>query len=40
MTYTIAVAGKSGVSLVSLLPADRQPLKYAGEAKQFTALAA
>jgi 3-oxoacyl-[acyl-carrier-protein] synthase II len=34
--WSALVAGKSGVSLVSLLPADRQPLKYAGEAKQFT----
>ncbi len=34
--WAALAAGKSGVSLVSLLPADRQPLKYAGEAKQFT----
>ena len=34
--WSALAAGKSGVSLVSLLPADRQPLKYAGEAKQFT----
>lgn len=34
--WSALAAGRSGVSLVSLLPADRQPLKYAGEAKQFT----
>ena len=34
--WSALAAGKSGVSLVSLLPADRQPLKYAGEAQQFT----
>ena len=28
--------GTSGIALTTLLPADRQPLKYAGEAKQFT----
>jgi 3-oxoacyl-[acyl-carrier-protein] synthase II len=34
--WAALAAGKSGVGLVSLLPPDRQPLKYAGEAKQFT----
>ncbi len=34
--WSALAAGTSGVSLVSLLPADRQPLKYVGEAKQFT----
>jgi 3-oxoacyl-[acyl-carrier-protein] synthase II len=34
--WAALAAGKSGVALVSLLPADRQPLKCAGEAKQFT----
>ncbi len=34
--WSALAEGRSGVSLVSLLPADRQPLKYAGEAKQFT----
>lgn len=28
--------GRSGVSITSLLPADRQPLRFAGEAQQFT----
>ena len=30
------MAGKSGVSMISIMPADRQPLKYAAEAKEFT----
>ncbi len=30
------MAGKSGVATTSLLPADRQPLKYAAEAREFT----
>jgi 3-oxoacyl-[acyl-carrier-protein] synthase II len=34
--WAALAAGASGVSLVSLLPPDRQPLKYAGEAQQFT----
>jgi len=34
--WSALAAGTSGISLVSLLPADRQPLKYAGEARQFT----
>src|SRR5262245_14472444 len=34
--WSALAAGKSGISLISLLPSDRQPLKYAGEARQFT----
>src|SRR5689334_19681755 len=30
------VAGRSGVGTTSILPADRQPLKYAAEAREFT----
>ena len=30
------VAGKSGVATTSIMPADRQPLKYAAEAREFT----
>lgn len=30
------MAGKSGVGTTSILPADRQPLKYAAEAREFT----
>src|SRR6185369_10056034 len=30
------VAGRSGVSTISLMPAERQPLKYAAEAREFT----
>jgi 3-oxoacyl-[acyl-carrier-protein] synthase II len=30
------MAGTSGVGTISLMPADRQPLKYAAEARQFT----
>lgn len=29
-------AGESGIATISLLPPDLQPLKYAGEARQFT----
>ncbi len=29
-------AGKSGVGMISILPSDRQPLKYAAEAREFT----
>jgi 3-oxoacyl-[acyl-carrier-protein] synthase II len=29
-------AGKSGVSTMSFMPADRQPMKYAAEAREFT----
>jgi len=31
------MAGKSGVGTTSIMPADRQPLKYAAEAREFTA---
>jgi 3-oxoacyl-[acyl-carrier-protein] synthase II len=34
--WSALAAGKSGVAETSLLPADRQPLKYAAEARQFT----
>src|SRR3954454_24160037 len=30
------VAGRSGVGTTSIMPADRQPLKYAAEAREFT----
>jgi 3-oxoacyl-[acyl-carrier-protein] synthase II len=30
------MAGRSGVAAVSLLPADRQPLKFAAEAREFS----
>lgn len=30
------VAGRSGVSNVSIMPADRQPMKYAAECREFT----
>jgi 3-oxoacyl-[acyl-carrier-protein] synthase II len=30
------MAGRSGVSTISLLPAERQPMKYAAEAREFT----
>jgi 3-oxoacyl-[acyl-carrier-protein] synthase II len=30
------MAGKSGVAMTTILPADRQPLKYAAEARDFT----
>src|SRR4051812_23141 len=30
------VAGRSGVGATSIMPADRQPLKYAAEAREFT----
>ena len=30
------MAGKSGVATTSIMPADRQPLKYAAEAREFT----
>src|SRR3954470_24936296 len=30
------MAGKSGVAKTSIMPADRQPLKYAAEAREFT----
>jgi len=34
--WAALAAGQSGVREVSLLPAARQPLKYGGEARQFT----
>jgi 3-oxoacyl-[acyl-carrier-protein] synthase II len=34
--WTALVAGRSGVAAASLLPPDRQPLKYAAEAREFT----
>jgi 3-oxoacyl-[acyl-carrier-protein] synthase II len=34
--WAALAAGQSGVAAVSLLPADRQPIKFAGEARQFT----
>src|SRR5262245_38668572 len=34
--WSALVEGRSGVALSTLLPPDRQPLKYAGEARQFT----
>ena len=29
------MAGRSGVATTSIMPADRQPLKYAAEAREF-----
>src|SRR5947207_177579 len=34
--WSALVAGKSGVATTSIMPADRQPLKYAAEARDFT----
>ncbi|MEX2307018.1 MAG: beta-ketoacyl-[acyl-carrier-protein] synthase family protein [Pirellulales bacterium] len=34
--WSALAAGRSGVNAVSLLPPDRQPLKYAAEAREFT----
>jgi 3-oxoacyl-[acyl-carrier-protein] synthase II len=34
--WSALAAGQSGVAPISLLPAERQPLKFAGEARQFT----
>ena len=34
--WSAFVAGKSGVATTSIMPADRQPLKYAAEAREFT----
>ncbi len=34
--WSALAAGRSGVGTVSLLPSDRQPLKYAAEARDFT----
>jgi 3-oxoacyl-[acyl-carrier-protein] synthase II len=33
--WSALAAGRSGVTTTTLLPADRQPLKFAGEARQF-----
>jgi 3-oxoacyl-[acyl-carrier-protein] synthase II len=33
--WTALMEGRSGVSATSVLPADRQPLKYAAEAREF-----
>jgi 3-oxoacyl-[acyl-carrier-protein] synthase II len=34
--WSALMEGRSGVGTTSLLPADRQPLKYAAEAREFT----
>src|SRR6476660_6838243 len=34
--WSALMAGKSGVSTTSIMPADRQPMKYAAEAREFT----
>jgi 3-oxoacyl-[acyl-carrier-protein] synthase II len=34
--WSALMAGKSGVAMTSIMPADRQPLKYAAEAREFT----
>jgi 3-oxoacyl-[acyl-carrier-protein] synthase II len=34
--WSALMAGKSGVVPLTLMPADRQPLKFAGEAREFT----
>jgi 3-oxoacyl-[acyl-carrier-protein] synthase II len=34
--WSALMAGKSGVRTTSIMPADRQPLKYAAEARDFT----
>ena len=34
--WSALMAGKSGVGMTSIMPADRQPLKYAAEAREFT----
>ncbi len=34
--WSALVSGTSGVAVTTLLPADRQPLKYAAEARQFS----
>ena len=33
--WTALMAGKSGVSTTSIMPADRQPMKYAAEAREL-----
>lgn len=34
--WSAMIEGRSGVALTTLLPPDRQPLRFAGEARQFT----
>jgi 3-oxoacyl-[acyl-carrier-protein] synthase II len=34
--WSALTAGRSGVASISFLPSDRQPLKYAAEAREFT----
>jgi 3-oxoacyl-[acyl-carrier-protein] synthase II len=34
--WSALMAGKSGVSTMSIMPADRQPMKYSAEAREFT----
>src|SRR3972149_762273 len=34
--WSAMMAGQSGLAPTTLLPAERQPLKFAGEARQFT----
>ncbi|HVT27235.1 MAG TPA: beta-ketoacyl-[acyl-carrier-protein] synthase family protein [Lacipirellulaceae bacterium] len=34
--WSALMAGKSGVAMTSILPVDRQPLKYAAECREFT----
>src|SRR3954453_11619383 len=34
--WSALLAGRSGVATTSIMPADRQPLKYAAEAREFT----
>ena len=34
--WSALVAGKSGVATMSIMPADRQPMKYAAEAREFS----
>src|SRR4051812_7728157 len=34
--WSALVAGKSGVATTTIMPADRQPLKFAAEAREFT----
>ena len=34
--WSALLAGQSGVSTISMLPADRQPMRYAAEARAFT----
>ena len=34
--WSALMAGRSGIATTSMLPPDRQPLKYAAEAREFT----